>query len=88
MVRVRVQPGASRAGFDAVDAWRQAFVLRVRAPAREGAANREVLSVVAETLRVPPSAVSLRAGERAREKEVFVAGVTAGEVVRRVEAAR
>lgn len=68
-----------------MDPWRQAFPVRVRARARGGEANQEVLSVVAEALGVPATAVSLRAGHRAREKDLFVAGLDAAEVRRRLE---
>ncbi len=50
----------------------------VTAPAAEGAANRAITRALARALGLPPSAVVLVAGERARDKVLEVAGVEAG----------
>ena len=69
---VRAHPGASRTGA----AWDGAVLhVRVTARAVEGAANRALIQAVADALGVRRSAVSLVAGERARDKLVEVVGL-------------
>lgn len=71
LITVRVHPRASRAKA----AWSgEVLEVWVTAPPVEGAANAAVLRAVADELRVPLSAVSLRAGARSRTKVVEVKG--------------
>jgi uncharacterized protein YggU (UPF0235/DUF167 family) len=69
VITVRVHTRASRArtvwSGDRLDVW-------VTAPPVGGAANAAVLKAVADELDVPASAVTLRAGARARTKLVEV----------------
>ncbi len=85
MLRVRVQPRASRAE---IVGWRADGVLGVRVPAPpvEGAANDAVRALLAEVLGVRGSAVSIVRGERGREKLVQVTGLSLDEVRARLEA--
>ena len=75
---MRVQPSASREG---ILGWRE-DALRVAVTARpvEGAANEAVRRLLARTLRVAPSAVSVVRGERGRDKIVRLTGVTEAEL--------
>ena len=84
LLRVRVQPRASRAG---IGAWRDDGVLSVRvtAPPLEGRANAAVGAVLAAALGVPASAVRVVHGEHARDKLVRVTGLTPAEIRRRLE---
>jgi uncharacterized protein (TIGR00251 family) len=72
---VRVVPGAARAGLAGV----HGDALRIRVTARpiEGAANRELLRLLAALLGVAPSALTLAAGTHGRAKRIHVRGVTA-----------
>jgi uncharacterized protein YggU (UPF0235/DUF167 family) len=54
--------------------------IRVRRRPVDGAANRELVEVLAEALGVRPAAVSIDAGVQGREKRVLVRGVTLGTV--------
>jgi uncharacterized protein YggU (UPF0235/DUF167 family) len=47
---------------------------RVRAAPSEGAANAALLALLAKTLRVPKSALTLVAGESARLKRIHIRG--------------
>jgi uncharacterized protein len=60
------------------------LALRVAARPLEGAANREVLAVIATALEVAPSAVELVAGARGRDKRVRVRGLDPAAVERRL----
>ena len=54
-----------------------AIKIKVAAPAMQGAANAELVRFIAERLRVPQSAVTIRSGAAGRRKTVAVEGVTA-----------
>ena len=61
-----------------------ALALRVAARPLEGAANREVLAMIATALEVAPSAVELVAGARGRDKRVRIRGLDPAAVGRRL----
>ena len=63
---VRAQPGARRSGV--LGAWNGALKLGVGAPPEDGRANDGLVRLVAELFDLRPSAVSLVAGERSRNK--------------------
>lgn len=79
VVRVRVGPGASRAGVIGLHGG--ALRVRVTAPPANGAANRDLCRLLAAALGVRPSAVSIESGRTGRDKLVRVQGVAA-DVVR------
>lgn len=70
---MRVSPGAKRPGLLGV----HGDCLRVRVAARpvEGAANRELVRMLAQALGIRAAAVSLLAGDSGREKRIQVAGI-------------
>ena len=71
---MRVVPRSATAG---VGGTREgALVVRLHAPPVEGAANAELVEVIARTLQVPRRQVTIVAGERSRRKRVRVEGVT------------
>jgi len=74
LIDVRVVPRAGRAGVDG--ARDGALLVRLHAAPVEGAANAELVEVLAGTLGVPKRAVTIVAGERGRRKRVRVEGVT------------
>jgi uncharacterized protein (TIGR00251 family) len=57
-----------------------ALVVRVNAPAVEGAANDALIAFLADALRVPRRAIQIVRGERSRQKRVAIAGVTEARV--------
>jgi len=62
--------------------------LKLQAPAVEGKANAALIAFLAETLRMPKAAVSLKGGRRSRLKQVEVQGLDRAEACRRLLAAR
>ncbi len=80
---VRLTPGASA---DRIDGWdvdaegRPVLKVRVRARPVEGEANAALLKLLAKTLRVPKSAVSLDRGGQSRLKMVSVEGLSPEEL--------
>jgi uncharacterized protein (TIGR00251 family) len=73
-----VRPGASRAGVTGLHG--AALGVRVTAPPARGAANREVLAVVAAALGVRPGDLALEAGAGGRQKRVRVRTLSVEEV--------
>jgi uncharacterized protein (TIGR00251 family) len=74
IIDVRVIP---RAGKSAVAGVRgEAWLVRLRAAPVDGAANAELIAVLADALGVPKRAVSIVSGERSRQKRVRIEGVT------------
>jgi uncharacterized protein (TIGR00251 family) len=74
---LRVQPGAGRdaiLGPVADAAGAMALKVKVAAPAEDGRANAAVLALLAKSLGLPKSALSLVKGERDRSKVVAFAG--------------
>jgi uncharacterized protein (TIGR00251 family) len=61
-------------------------VLRVRVtrPPADGEANRAVVRMVAEALRIAPSQIVLLAGQSSRRKRVRIEGLSPEEVARRL----
>jgi uncharacterized protein (TIGR00251 family) len=84
VLRVHVVPGAARAGVGGLHG--EALRVRVAARPREGAANRELLGLLACLLGVRPGALELEAGARGREKRVRVRGLPAETVRERLAA--
>ncbi len=76
---VRLTPGASA---DRIDGWdvdadgRPVLKVRVRARPVEGEANVALLKLLAKTLGVPKSAVTLDRGGQSRTKMISVAGLS------------
>lgn len=84
VIDVRVTPRASRSGLAGVR--NGALVLRLHAPPVEGAANAEVVDLLAALFEVPRRAVTIVAGSRNRLKRVRVDGVSTRFVDARLKA--
>lgn len=81
---VRVKPRSSRSVILSVRDG--ALDVALRAPPVEGAANLELCKLLARTLGVPKSAVSIVKGATGRRKRVVAAGITADETRARLTA--
>jgi hypothetical protein len=77
VIDVRVVPRAGRAGLAGTR--EGALLVRLNAPPVDGAANAELLEVIADALGVPKRSVSLVSGDRSRQKRVRVTGISEGE---------
>lgn len=85
-LRVRVIPNAAR---DAFSNRREAeWLLRLRAPAIEGKANRAALDFIAEHLEIPRSCVALVSGEKSRHKIFEIVGLDPSDVERKLSQSR
>jgi uncharacterized protein (TIGR00251 family) len=74
VIDVRVIPRAGRSGVAGTRDG--ALLVRLNAPPVDGAANAELIEVIADALGVPRRSVSLVSGDRSRQKRVRVTGVS------------
>jgi len=65
-LQVTVKPNSKKPGIDATDP--SNWIVRVRAAAIEGKANRAVLEAVSEKLNIPVSHIKLVRGEKSKTK--------------------
>ena len=82
VLTVRVIPRAGRSGVSGTRDG--ALLVRLNAPPVEGAANAELIDVVADVLGVAKRAVTIIAGERSRTKRVRVSGIDIGHAISRL----
>ena len=79
---IRVIPRAGRSGVAGTRD--NALLVRLAAPPVEGAANAELVDVLAQALLVPRRQIVIIAGEKGRRKRVKVMGVSAAQVRERL----
>jgi uncharacterized protein len=79
---VRVVPRASKSQI--VGAHDGALKIRIAAAPIEGAANAELIKVLARTFDVPKSAVEIVSGETSKTKQIRIAGVGNAEKLRQI----
>jgi len=70
---VRVTPRAGRAGFAGMR--EDVLLVRLAAAPVDGAANEELIRLIAKTLRIPKRDVTIVSGERSRTKRIRIAGL-------------
>lgn len=81
ILAVRVSPRASR---DALAVEGDRLRVWLHAPPVEGAANAALVALLADRLRLPPSAITIIRGANARNKQVALDGLSADEAWRRL----
>ncbi|ACM06264.1 DUF167 domain-containing protein [Thermomicrobium roseum] len=79
---VQVQPRAPRA--EVAGSRRDALLVRVTAPPRDGEANEAVLRLLAETLHLPRGSIRIIAGTAQRRKRIRIDGLTSKELLERL----
>ena len=82
IVNVRVIPRSSRSGIAGIRD--DAVLIRLNAPPVDGAANAELIRVLAEILEVARRDIEILSGERSRGKRVRIRGMAASDVHRRL----
>lgn len=85
VVAVRVIPRAGRSGVAGTRDG--ALLVRLNASPVDGAANEDLIEVLAESLGVPKRTVTIVAGARSRSKKVAVAGLSVPVALERLGAA-
>ena len=80
---IRVQPRARKNAI--VGEIGDALKIALTAPPVEGRANQACIEFLAEFLKVSRSSVTIAAGETSRNKVIRIAGISAGELRRRLQ---
>ena len=79
----------ARASKSAVSGIRDgALLVRLSAPPVDGAANAELVDVIADALGVPKRAITITSGATSRRKTLHVAGITAAAVITKLSLER
>lgn len=81
---VRAMPRASRPGIAGVRDG--ALVVRLQSAPADGAANAELVQVLADALDIPRRDLTILSGSASRSKRLRAAGLTAAGVVARLSA--
>ena len=80
---VRVIPRASKAGIAGMRDG--ALLVRLNAPPVEGAANSELIEILAKALGVPKRDLSIVSGEHSKLKRVAISGLTERDAARALQ---
>ena len=72
-LEIRVIPRAGRSGFAGLRDG--ALLVRLASAPVDGAANDELIALIAKALRIPKRDITIVAGERARSKRIRIAGI-------------
>ena len=83
ILSVQVVPRASKSQI--VGIHEAALKVRIASPPVEGAANAELVKVLAKHFGRPKSAVEIVAGETSKRKKVRIAGISAAEFEEKVK---
>jgi uncharacterized protein (TIGR00251 family) len=86
IIEVRVIPRARRRGVAGIRDG--AVLLRLQAPPVDGAANAEVVDILADLLDVPRGAVTILSGHHSRRKRIAVTGVAPAAAAKALAQAR
>ena len=81
-LEIRVIPRAGRSGFAGLRDG--ALLVKLAAAPVDGAANAELIALLAKTLKVPKRDISLVSGERSRTKRIRIAGMDRDQVIARL----
>ena len=83
-IQIRVTP---RANKSEIAGWQEDVLLvRLASPPVEGAANKALIELLSDVLRIRKSAIDLDAGERSRNKRVTIDGLSIDEIHERIAA--
>ena len=85
IISIDVTAGSKAELFPAgYNQWRKAIGCRVTAHALEGKANKAIIALIAETLDLPASTISIQSGVTSSQKRVLVAGVSKNDLLLRL----
>ena len=82
IITIEVAAGSKCDAFPSgFNEWRKTIGCRVTAPAREGRANRAVVAVIAATLNISESTVTIQSGVSSPIKRVLVQGISKPDIL-------
>jgi uncharacterized protein (TIGR00251 family) len=78
-LEIRVTPRAGRTGVAGMRD--DVLLVKLAAAPVDGAANEELITLIAKTLRIPRRDVTIVSGERSRTKRIRIAGLDREEAI-------
>lgn len=87
VLRVHLQPGASRSQCVGLVGEPPRLKIKVTAPPVDGAANAALIEFLSDALRVPKSQFEIIRGQTSRMKDVCCRSLNAAEMLARLDAA-
>ncbi len=85
IISLDVTAGARAELFPAgYNEWRKAIGCRVTAQALEGKANKAIVALIAESLDLPASSISIQSGATSSQKRVLIAGIAKNDLLLRL----
>ena len=72
LITIMVQPGAKTAKIDGIDPFRGSLGVKVKAQAKKGKANMELIKLLSTALGVSTSDIIIIRGEKSRQKTVKI----------------
>jgi uncharacterized protein (TIGR00251 family) len=76
LLRVRIQPRASKSQLAGLIGEPARLKIRISAPPVDGEANEEVVCFLSKLLSIPKSAITIVRGQTAKAKDIFCAGIS------------
>jgi uncharacterized protein (TIGR00251 family) len=81
-----INPGSGSQSFRGYDEWRNRIKVSVRAEAREGRANTELISMLVDILGISSDCIQITSGQTSGQKRVFIKGMSVGAVIEKLGA--
>ena len=85
ILTIRVSPGSKRSRVKGYNQWRDEWDVQDRSLPKKGEANAEVVQLMAGVLEVEPERLSISSGHRDVRKSVAVEGLSAEDVISKLE---
>jgi uncharacterized protein (TIGR00251 family) len=79
LLRLKVQPNASRSGWAGPHGER--YKIRLQSPPQNGKANHELIRFLSDALGIPKSSLELIRGQTSRDKTVRIEGLSADQLL-------
>ncbi len=83
-IELDVTPGSGSQAIRGYDEWRKRIKVTVKAEARDGRANSELITFLGKFLKVPPRRISITSGHTTGQKKVLIEGMDRDAVINRL----
>jgi len=85
IITIDVSAGSSMDLFPAgYNPWRKAIIVRTKAPAVQGKANKAILGLIAQQLHLKEKSLSLISGHTSSVKRICISGISRDDLIHRI----
>jgi uncharacterized protein len=86
IVTIDVSAGSSMDLFPAgYNSWRKALIIRTKAPAVQGRANKAILCLIAQQLQMKETSLSLISGHTSSVKRICISGISKNDLIHLIQ---